>query len=147
MNEETKNKLRIAMTGKKHSRETIEKIRASHMGIRCNEQGKNERSPYAPGFNEELKESIRNRDGRICQNCGISEDKLPRRLAVHHIDLSLDNHVTLNLISLCENCHRYFHSLMKTEYNKYVPYLIATVESNIELIKLVNEKGEWLCHI
>jgi len=42
--------------------------------------------PYCPKFNDELKESIRNRDGRTCVLCGKGEILNGRKLSVHHID-------------------------------------------------------------
>jgi hypothetical protein len=57
----------------------------------------------------------RKRDNYICQNCGISQKELKRRLDVHHIipfrEFGLDNYKKANrlknLISLCPTCHNY----------------------------------------
>lgn len=59
--------------------------------------------PYDFGFNEELKEKIRERDGRKCRVCGEPEGD--RKLDVHHIDYDKKHSVEDNLISLCSGCH------------------------------------------
>jgi 5-methylcytosine-specific restriction endonuclease McrA len=56
----------------------------------------------------------RNRDNYTCQDCGITESELDRRLEVHHIipfsRFGMDRHreanVLPNLVSLCLRCHR-----------------------------------------
>lgn len=59
-------------------------------------------SPYAPGFNESLREDVRMRDNYTCQLCGTTNVEL----AVHHIDYDKENHAKENLVSLCtDSCH------------------------------------------
>lgn len=68
--------------------------------------------PYCPEFNLELKEKIRNRDNRNCQECGTSELFLGERLCVHHIDLNKMQGCDGNnwlLVSLCRSCHMKSH--------------------------------------
>ena len=60
---------------------------------------------YPGEFNEELKERIRERDNRQCQNCGIDETDCYRLLDVHHIDGDKQNCEDDNLISYCTSCH------------------------------------------
>lgn len=77
-------------------------------------------SIYGPGWNEEKKEQVRERDGRTCQNpkCGRGEvehiELLGRKHSVHHIqkartfdDPEKRNHPD-NLVTLCETseCHK-----------------------------------------
>lgn len=59
--------------------------------------------PYGMEFNKRLKMAIKERDGSICIECGISGNK--RRICVHHIDYNKRNNDSMNLISLCEVCH------------------------------------------
>lgn len=65
--------------------------------------------PYSLEFNEELKERIRQRDGYMCQLCGLSnEDSLQehgKKLSVHHRDEDKQNCGEENLITLCQSCH------------------------------------------
>jgi hypothetical protein len=64
--------------------------------------------PYTIKFNEQLKESIRERDGHKCQLCQSLEKELKgfhRKLAVHHIDYNKQNCKEENLISLCVSCN------------------------------------------
>ena len=68
--------------------------------------------PYGIDFNDKLRESIRKRDGYKCQECGVSEIELIRKLHVHHIDYNKKNNFEDNLISLCNSCH------MKTGWDK-----------------------------
>lgn len=62
--------------------------------------------PYPPVWNDRLKKSIRDRDGNLCQMCGLSK----LGLHVHHIDWIKDHSYPLNLISLCHPCHRKCHT-------------------------------------
>jgi 5-methylcytosine-specific restriction endonuclease McrA len=60
-------------------------------------------------FNEELKESIRNRDSNKCKECGLNKEdhylKYNENLHVHHIDYNKDNCNEDNLITLCLKCN------------------------------------------
>lgn len=68
---------------------------------------------YGPSWTDELKESVRERDNRECQDCGINEEELGRKLDVHHkipfrlfgIDKHRKANQRGNLISLCRSCH------------------------------------------
>jgi hypothetical protein len=60
--------------------------------------------PYCPKFNNPLKESIRIRDGRICQECGKTEQENKRKLTCHHIHYDKPN-CNPDLISLCTSCN------------------------------------------
>jgi len=71
--------------------------------------------PYSTDWTDDLRESIRKRDGYVCRMCGIHQDELKgwsKKLDVHHIDYDKDNLNPNNLISLCHNCH------MKTNGNR-----------------------------
>lgn len=74
-----------------------------------------EERDYAPGFTDELKEQIRERDGHRCQGCGLPQEtyreKSGAKLDVHHIDGSKDNHAPENLIALCKSCHGRWNAL------------------------------------
>ncbi len=61
--------------------------------------------PYTLGFNRQLKELIRMRDGYTCQICGLPENENLRALVCHHIDYEKTNVMPNNLISLCNACH------------------------------------------
>ncbi len=61
---------------------------------------------YPEGWNESLKEQIRDRDGRKCRICCKSEEDNGKQLDVHHVDYDKKNLQWLNLISLCKHCHR-----------------------------------------
>lgn len=60
---------------------------------------------YGSKFTEELKEIIRNRDGRKCQLCNCDERDCIVKLHVHHIDYDKKNCNPSNLVSLCGSCH------------------------------------------
>ena len=62
--------------------------------------------PYGPEFTDELKKSIRKRDGNTCALCGEPGDN------VHHIDYDKKNSSPDNLITLCVSCH------MKTNHKR-----------------------------
>jgi len=68
---------------------------------------------YGPDWTEELKESIRERDGKVCQKCGKSQEENGRQLDVHHIDKDKHNQDPSNLTSLCLSCHRGLHNTIR----------------------------------
>lgn len=61
--------------------------------------------PYSFEFNEELKESIRDRDQHLCRICGMTEEENGCALSIHHVDYDKNNLSPHNLISLCAKCH------------------------------------------
>ena len=65
--------------------------------------------PYKPEFNFALKEKVRERDNRICQECGISEHEnveiFNQKLSVHHVNYVKGDCSEYNLVSLCTPCH------------------------------------------
>jgi hypothetical protein len=63
-------------------------------------------SPYPIDFNENLREMIRERDGRKCRMCDKTEQELNRKCDIHHIDANKYNNTKENLISYCARCHR-----------------------------------------
>lgn len=73
-------------------------------------------SDYGPGWNPNKKEQVRERDGRECQHCGLSEEKhiekFGEKHSVHHIkparkvDDPNERNAPSNLITLCRSpCH------------------------------------------
>lgn len=61
--------------------------------------------PYAPIWNENLRNLIRDLYGNRCQLCGKSKEDNGKNLDVHHIDYNKENCFHYNLIPLCKNCH------------------------------------------
>jgi len=97
--------------------EVRKKISESHIGSKNPSwRGGISNKPYLFDFNEELKESIRERDNYTCQLCGKTNEecleKWNRRLDIHHIDYNKKNSQDYNLISLCHPCHQ------KTNFNR-----------------------------
>lgn len=88
---------------------------------------------YPQEFNEELKENIRDRDGRICQMCLIaeSETETKNRLDVHHIDWDKQNLDPTNLISLCAVCHTKLHVKENIERNYFKKLAITNNNTNL----------------
>lgn len=68
-------------------------------------QGGTSYLPYPFEFNETLKESIRERDGNVCQCCSKTEQENGKKLTVHHIDYNKENCHPSNLITLCNSCN------------------------------------------
>ena len=104
--------------GKKHSKESIEKMKVSHKGQWLGEKNPNWNNgssfaPYTVDWTEDLKRAIRKKDKYTCQVCG----KEPA-IDVHHIDYNKKNCNSNNLITLCRSCH------MKTNHNrkKWIKY-------------------------
>ncbi len=97
--------------GKKMSDEHKKKMSISGIGKHCGEKSGlwvNGRGyePYTTDWTETLRESIRERYNFICQECGIHQEEIDRKLNVHHIDYDKKNCNPKNLISLCWDCHR-----------------------------------------
>jgi len=77
----------------------------SHKGEKCyNWKGGISYLPYCERFNEKLKESIRERDNRICQECGKTELENGKKLTCHHIHYKKED-CDPDLISLCISCN------------------------------------------
>jgi len=71
-----------------------------------NWQGGKSAEPYAPEWNERLREKVRTKFKRICQLCGKLEcDNEWGKLQVHHIDYNKKNCKINNLIPLCVGCN------------------------------------------
>lgn len=103
--------------GKKRSEDTRKKISKSLEGKNTKENHWNWQNGksfeiYPEDWTDSLKESIRERDRYVCQECGIHQDELEEKLHVHHIDYDKKNLDPQNLISLCRSCH------MKTNANR-----------------------------
>ena len=90
--------------GKPHSKEHREKISAAMRG-RNNWNWKGGRSSEYPSNWMSVKRAIRKRDGGLCMLCGIGEFGIFRAADVHHINASKADLDSGNLISLCRKCH------------------------------------------
>ena len=70
--------------------------------------------PYCVKFNEEFKEYIREKFGRICFLCGKTEKDNGRKLDVHHVNgnkaCGCDGDKTCQFVPLCRVCHGKMHS-------------------------------------
>ena len=82
---------------------------------------------YPKGFNSQLKETIRIRDSRTCQLCGVAESELKYALAVNHIDHNKDNLLPMNLISLCRSCNSKINGKEKIFYQLYLEAKIKEI--------------------
>lgn len=63
---------------------------------------------------EEIRQKIVNRDGHVCQGCGMKTlPSAPSAMAghfdIHHIDDNHDNNHPSNLVTICPFCHNVFH--------------------------------------
>jgi 5-methylcytosine-specific restriction endonuclease McrA len=94
--------------GKKLSKEHIDKLSSSHIGLNCGKKHPNWRGgfskkDYPSIWRETLKKSIRERDNYTCQVCFKIQSS--RSFDVHHIDYNKKNCNPVNLITLCKSCH------------------------------------------
>ena len=94
--------------GKHHSIESKKKMSLALKGKYINEkasnwQGGKSAFPYAVGWNQTLREKIKERDLHLCQNPLCDHTFLV--LDVHHIDYDKQNNKEKNLITLCKRCH------------------------------------------
>lgn len=97
-----------ARAGYNHSLETKEKIGKANSG-EGNGNWLGGITPYH-GWSFRLREDIRVRDGRTCRVCGKPENG--KHHDVHHIDYDKRNIHPDNLVTLCHYCHG------KTNYNR-----------------------------
>ena len=65
--------------------------------------------PYCVKFNNEFKEYIRTKFGRICFLCGKTEEENGRKLSVHHVNYNkncgCDGDETCQFVPLCVGCN------------------------------------------
>lgn len=99
------------MTGRKASPETRAKLRSQRkLDKHPAWNGGSSYFPYSLDWTKTLKQSIRERDGYSCANCGATQRE--KNFHVHHIDYDKSNCDPGNLITLCNSCH------MKTNWNR-----------------------------
>ena len=69
---------------------------------------------YCEKFNDEFKEKIRDKFGRVCFLCGKTEEDNGRKLSVHHVngnkECGCDGDETCQFVPLCISCHGKVHS-------------------------------------
>ncbi len=90
-------------------------------------------SEYAPGFDNTLKRSIRERDDYTCQLCGITEEETGCAHSIHHIDYTKDNHHPDNLATTCKGCN----SRVNTNESVWYGYFVALADARRQLGKNV----------
>lgn len=97
------------------------------------------RGVYPPAFSEEFKESVRERDGRCCALCAVSEERLGQHLNVHHINYTKYT-VGVNCISLCRACHEAVHNCRNTSSDfKQNLYRLALRREGVETMEQLIE--------
>ena len=108
--EETKNKLKVAAIGRTFSEETRKKMGISRTGERNGSwKGGISFEPYCSKFNNQFKEYIRDKFGRVCFICDKTEEENKRRLSVHHVNYDKDcicnDNITCQFVPLCMECN------------------------------------------
>ena len=113
---ETRNKMSESGKGRIFTKEHRKKISKGNKGKKRSPEmifkmtGENNHAwnggssffPYCDKFNNQLKEKVRNRDNRTCQNCGVKENG--KKLPVHHIHYDKENCYP-DLITVCNSCN------------------------------------------
>lgn len=97
--------------GKFCSRKCAGKRRSEYSRGENNSNWKNGASfePYCEKFNNEFKEYIRDKFGRVCFLCPKTEEENGRRLSVHHVNYNkscgCDDDETCQFVPLCIGCN------------------------------------------
>ena len=106
-----KHKIKLSQIklGIKRPENVIIKMRKTKSGQCCGKDNPNWHGgisfePYCEKFNEPKKEEVRERDNRVCQECGKTEKENKQKLSVHHIHYDKPN-CDPDLISLCRICN------------------------------------------
>ena len=113
--------------GKKHSPESIEKMRKAMLGRYDGPNhpqwlGGKSNEPYCFSW-EEISLMIKFRDGEQCQNPGCRGN--PDDLTTHHIDYNKKNCDFNNLITLCRSCNARAN-FNRPGHQSFYSYLIET---------------------
>jgi endogenous inhibitor of DNA gyrase (YacG/DUF329 family) len=106
-------KIAKSKIGKPRPAEVCQKISESRMGKYKGAQNPNWRGglsyePYCFRFDYKLKENVRDAFGRKCYLCPKTENKRGRKLSVHHVDYNKSQGcagLKWSLIPLCSKCH------------------------------------------
>lgn len=124
MSEEARKKASLKLKGRKAWNKGLTKdTHPSVMSYAKKQSGSNSHlwkggiayEPYPFEWQDDIKESIRKRDGFICKMCGVHRDEIKEKygnLDIHHIDYNKDNLNPENLMTLCRSCH------IKTNHNR-----------------------------
>jgi hypothetical protein len=153
--QEAKDKISKGLTGKKLSPEHCEKISNVQKGrvksleskirLSCSLRGIPREAfdkfasyeDYCIKFNHPFKERVREFFGRVCVQCGKTEEENHRYLGVHHVNYKKDSCCNENtkrlFVALCISCHA------KTHYNR--PYWEEY------FTKMINEKYGGECYL
>jgi hypothetical protein len=98
----------------KNHPEMAERLSARNQDIPYDEwQGFVDNNEYCDKFDDECRESNREKYDRCCFLCGKDELGENRRLSVHHVDMNKDqgcNDHEWKLVPLCRSCHSKAHS-------------------------------------
>ena len=86
--------------------------------------------PYPFEWTEELRATIRERDGNACMECGTSQD-----LHVHHIDYDKTNCLPDNLITLCNSCNARANFGRRHWQNRYTNIVFAIYATQSRLLE------------
>lgn len=92
--------------------EMLEKAKDRKWRLRCGRPGMLNANfrhgesfvPYTPGWNDLVRQQVKERANGVCEHCGASDD-----LHVHHRDLRKEKHDLKNLLLLCRKCHFLLH--------------------------------------
>ena len=92
---------------------------------------------YGKGFNNIVKNRIRDRDEYKCQLCGVLEKGGSENLSIHHIDYNKQNNSGNNLIALCRACN----SKVNSNRNFWKNYFLDNMRTQLKNLTLTF-KGE-----
>lgn len=82
---------------------------------------------YCPKFDDDCRESNRDKYDRRCFLCGKTEAENERKLSVHHVDMNRDqgcNGHVWKLVPVCGSCHSKIHNLV---WRARIEYLLQCV--------------------
>ena len=139
-----KNKTLEELYGADRAMGIREEMSVSRVGMNLGDENPNWRDgasalPYSCDFSRARKQNIKDRDGHVCQLCGIDELlTLEKTLFIHHIDYDKMHSDEENLIALCNACNSKVNG-DRVFWTKYFQGKMVAITNGTQILKIEKE--------